>query len=283
MSDPQPGAGQVRVRVRAAGVQPFDLAIRSGWRPQYAEGELPQVPGNEFAGVIDAVGDGVSEWRAGTEVLGFNFLSCYAEYVVVDAGQIVEKPWSMPWEVAGGFTAGAQTAEIAWEEVKPGPDDVVLIHGAAGNVGGFAVQLARLRGARVIGTARSEHHDYLRELGAEPIDYRFGLVEQVRDLAPAGVDVVLDGAGREALAATLELAKDLTRTRTIYEHEAGPKAGIATLSGARSASRLASLVDMYAEGTLTALIRSTYPLERAADAHRELETGHGRGKIVLTM
>jgi NADPH:quinone reductase-like Zn-dependent oxidoreductase len=283
LPDPQPGAGQVRVRVRAAGVQPFDLAIRSGWRPAYSQEELPPVPGNEFAGVIDAVGEGVTEWRAGAEVLGFNYLGCYAEYVVVGADQIVEKPPSMPWDVAGGFTAGAQTAEIAWEEVKPGPGDVVLIHGAAGNVGGFAVQLAWLRGARVIGTARSEHHDYLSDLGAEPVDYRFGLVERVRALAPHGVDVVLDCAGREALSATVELAKDLTRTRTIYEHEAGPKVGVATLSGGRSAARLARLVDMYADRTLAALIRSTYPLGHAAEAHRELETGHGRGKIVLTM
>ncbi|MFC0863410.1 NADP-dependent oxidoreductase [Sphaerimonospora cavernae] len=281
--DPVPGAGQVRVRVRAAGVQPFDLAVREGWRPSYATGELPSIPGNEFAGVIDSVGDGVTGWRPGEEVLGFGLLGCYAEYVVVGADQIVRKPPSMPWEVAGGFTAGAQTAEIAWEEVGPGPGDVVLIHAAAGNVGGFAVQLARLRGARVIGTSRSDHHDYLRGLGAEPVDYRSDLVGRVRGLAPDGVDVVLDGAGREALAATLELAKDLTRTRTIYAHEEGPKVGVATLSGTRSAERLGHLAELYGKGEITSLIRSTYPLDRAADAHRELETGHGRGKIVITV
>ncbi len=281
--DPVPGAGQVRVRVRAAGVQPFDLAVRAGWRPPYATGELPPIPGNEFAGVIDTVGDGVTGWRPGDEVLGFTLLGCYAEFVVVGADQIVGKPSSMSWEVAGGFTAGAQTAEIAWEEVRPGPGDAVLIHAAAGAVGGFAVQLARLRGARVIGTARSDHHDYLCLLGAEPVDYRSDLVGQVRALAPDGVDVVLDGAGREALAATLELARDLTRTRTIYEHEEGPKVGVATLSGARSAERLGHLVELYAKGEITSLIRSTYPLDRAADAHRELGTGHGRGKIVITM
>ncbi|WP_166354576.1 NADP-dependent oxidoreductase [Phytoactinopolyspora limicola] len=281
--DPQPGPGQVRVRVRAAGVQPIDLAIRSGWRPGYVTDPLPPVPGNEFAGVIDAAGDGATEWQPGMEVLGFNFMGCYAEQVVVGGDQIVHKPKTMPWEVAGGFTAGAQTAEMAWEELAPTADDVVLVHAAAGNVGGFAVQLARLRGARVIGTARPENHDYLRELGAEPVDYRSGLVDQVRALAPGGVDVVLDGAGREALDATVELAKDLSRTRTLYEHERGPKVGVATLSGARSAARLDRLVRLYADGRLTALVRSTYPLGRAADAHRELEAGHGRGKIVLTM
>lgn len=281
--DPRPGAGQVRIRVRAAGVQPFDLAIREGWRPAYAAGELPSVPGNEFAGVIDAIGDGVAGWQLGDEVLGFTFLGSYAEYLVVAADQIVAKPSGMPWEVAGGFSAGAQTAELAWEEVAPRAGEVVLIHGAAGNVGGFAVQLARMRGARVIGTSRPENHDYLRELGAEPVDYRDGLVGQVRALSPDGVDVVLDGAGRGALAATLDLAKDLTRTRTLYEHEAGPKVGVNTLSGTRTAERLAHLAELFANGQLSVLIRSTHPLHRAADAHRELATGHGRGKIVLTV
>jgi NADPH:quinone reductase-like Zn-dependent oxidoreductase len=281
MPMPRPLRGQVRVRVLAAGVQPFDLAVRQGWRPPYAVGELPPIPGNEFAGVIDEVGEAVEGWARGAEVLGFNLLGCYAEYVVVGADQIVAKPETMPWEVAGGFTAGAQTAHIAWDEVELGAGDIALVHGAAGNVGGFAVQLARLRGARAIGTARPEHHDYLRELGAEPVDYQTDVIGAIRSLAPTGVDAVLDCAGREALAATVELVRDLRRTRTIYEHEAGPKAGVATLSGTRSADRLAKLVALYAGGELVSLIRSTYALEAAADAHRELETGHGRGKIVI--
>lgn len=278
---PAPAPGQLLVRVRAAGVQPFDLAVREGWRPAYARGELPNVPGNEFAGVVVQVGDGVVGSWVGTEVLGFNLLGCYAEYVVVGQDQVVAKPASMSWEVAGGFTAGAQTAQLAWEEVDPRIGEVVLIHGAAGNVGGFAVQLAKLRGARVIGTARPEHHDYLRELGAEPVDYRGDLVDNIRSLAPDGVDVILDGAGREALLATVELAKDLRRTRTLYEHEAGPRLGVATLSGTRTAERLASLVALYDQGNVSSLIRSVHPLEAAADAHRELAVGHGRGKIVL--
>ncbi len=280
---PEPGPGAVRVRVRAAGVQPFDLAVREGWRPPYARPDLPPIPGNEFAGVVDRVGTDVTGWAAGDEVLGFSVLGCYAEHVVVGPDQLVAKPPSMPWEVAGGFTAGAQTAEIAWEEVEPRAGDIVLIHGAAGNVGGYAVQLAVLRGSRVIGTASPEHHDYLRSLGAEPVDYHGDLLSRVRALAPDGVDVVLDGAGRGALDVTVAVAKDLARTRTIYEHEAGPRAGVATLSGTRSAERLARLVGLYTDGALTALVRSAYPLARAADAHRELATGHGRGKIVLVV
>lgn len=281
VATPDAAPGQVRVRVRTAGVQPFDLAVREGWRPGYAPPGLPDVPGNEFAGVIDQIGAGVDGWSVGDEVLGFTLLGAYAEYVVVGADQIVAKPTAMSWDVAGGFTAGAQTAEIAWEEVRPVEGETVLVHGAAGNVGGFAVQLARLRGARVIGTARPENHDYLRMLGAEPVDYRGDLVGAVREMAPHGVDAVLDAAGREALDATLALAKDLSRTRTLYEHEAGPAVGIATLSGARSAERLDRLSRLHADGRLDQLIRSRHPLERAADAHRELSSGHGRGKIVI--
>jgi NADPH:quinone reductase-like Zn-dependent oxidoreductase len=283
LPDPLPAPGQVRVAVRAAGVQPLDLAIREGFRPGYAPGGLAPIPGNEFAGVIDVVGPDVDRWRVGDEVLGFTFMGCAAEQLVVDAGQVVAKPASMPWEVAGGFTAGAQTAEMAWEEVEPRPGDVVLVHGAAGNVGGYAVQLARLRGARVIGTARSEHHAYLRELGAEAIDYRGDVVAAVQATAPEGVDVALDCAGRGALDLFDAVVHDLGRTRTIYEHEAGPARGVATLSGARSAERLERLVGLASAGQLQTLIRSTYPFERAADAHRELGSGHGRGKIVLTV
>lgn len=279
---PEPAAGEVRIRIRAAGVQPLDLAIRAGFVPAYASADLPPVPGNELAGKIDAVGADTA-WQPGDEVLGFTFMGCYAEQAVVPAGQVVRKPPTMPWEVAGGFTAGTQTAEMAWEELKPGPGDTVLVHGAAGNVGGYAVQLARRRGARVIGTARPEHHDYLRELGAEPVDYRGDVVERLRLLAPDGLDVVLDGAGRGGLDVIAALATDRDRTRTIYDHDAGPPMGVATLSGVRSAERLARLAAMWAAGELTTLVRSTYPLERAADAHRELETGHGRGKVVLVV
>jgi len=282
-ASPEPGPGTLRVAVKAAGVQPLDLAIREGFRPQYAPDDLVPIPGNEFAGVVDGVGPDVDRWHVGDEVLGFTFLGCYAEQVVVDAGQVVAKPPSLSWEVAGGFTAGAQTAEMAWEEVQPGAADVVLVHGAAGNVGGYAVQLARMRGARVIGTARPEHHDYLRELGAEPIDYRGDVVAAVKAEAPDGIDVALDCAGRGSLDLFEAVVHDLDRTRTIYEHEAGPPRGVATLSGARNAERLGRLVELAAAGLLRTLIRSTYALDRAADAHRELATGHGRGKIVLTV
>ncbi len=278
---PQAGEGQVRVRVKAAGVQPFDLAVRQGWTPQGVTGELPRVPGNEFSGVVDQVGAGVTGAAVGDEVLGFGLLNCYAEYVVVPAENITAKPANMPWEVAGGFTAGTQTAHIALRQLGVGQGDTVLVHAAAGAVGTAAVQLARLWGAAtVIGTAREENHDYLRSLGAIPVAYGEGLLERVRALAPGGVDMVLDGAGGDALEVSLQLVEG-ERVITLVEHDRAEELGVQLTRGVRLASRLAELAALYAGGELTFPVRRTYPLDRAADAHRELETRHGRGKVVL--
>ncbi|GAA0821962.1 NADP-dependent oxidoreductase [Streptosporangium amethystogenes subsp. fukuiense] len=283
---PEAGEGQVRVRVRAAGVQPVDLAIRQGRPVPWVDGELPRVPGNEFSGVVDQVGEGVAGLVdgifVGAEVLGFTLLNAYAEYVVVPAGNVTPKPASMPWEVAGGFTAGTQTAHMALRQLGVGEGDTLLVHAAAGAVGTAAVQLGRLWGATVIGTAREENHDYLRELGAIPVAYGEGLLERIRDLAPGGVDMVLDGAGGEAFDISLELVKG-ERLLTLVEHDRAAELGAQRTRGERLASRLAELAALYAEGRLVFPVRRTYPLERAADAHRELGTRHGRGKIVLVV
>jgi NADPH:quinone reductase-like Zn-dependent oxidoreductase len=276
---PRAGAGQVRVRVRAAGVQPYDLAVRAGWTPPGWTAPLPWIPGNEFAGVVDEVGAGVTGVSAGDEVLGFGQLQAYAEYLVVPASHVTPKPEAMPWEVAGGFTMGAQTASLALEALAVREGDTLLVHGAAGAVGTMAVQLAARAGARVIGTAAPDNHDYLRELGATPVAYGDGLADRVRALG--GVTAALDGAGGEALEVSLELVADRKRILTLVEHARAADLGIRVVEGMRSAARLASLADLFAKGELRFHVRRTYPLDRAADAHRALETGHGRGKIVL--
>lgn len=280
---PEAGPGQVRVRVKAAGVQPYDAAVRAGWVPPGKGPELPKVPGNEFAGVVDQVGADVTSAAPGDEVLGFGQLDAYAEYIVVPADQVTAKPASMPWEVAGGFTAGAQTAHIALQELAVSGGDTLLIHGAAGAVGTVAVQLAVAWGATVIGTAREENHEYLRSLGAIPVAYGEGLLDRVRALAPDGVTVALDGAGGDALAVSLALVADRKRILTLVEHDKASELGIRLTPPLRSQARLAELVGLYARGDLRIHVRAAYPLERAADAHREIETGHGRGKLVITL
>ncbi|WP_433435882.1 NADP-dependent oxidoreductase [Nonomuraea sp. CA-141351] len=281
---PQAGPGEVRVRVRAAGVQPFDAAVRAGWLPPYmSSAPFPRVPGNEFAGVVDQVGEGVTEVSAGDEVLGFSLLNAYAEYIVVPGASVAPKPAGVPWEVAGGLTSGVQTAELAIDGLGLADGETLLVHGAAGSVGTAAVQIARRRGASVIGTAREVNHDYLRDLGAIPVAYGEGLADRVRALAPGGVDAALDGAGGHALEVSIELVKDRGRIVTLVEHGKAAELGVRVVQGERSAERLGRYAALIAEGAFTFAVRRTYRLEDAAEAHREIEAGHGQGKIVLQM
>ncbi|XVQ15557.1 NADP-dependent oxidoreductase [Spirillospora sp. CA-255316] len=284
MPEPQPGPGEVLIGVKAAGVQPFDVAVVEGWLPAGAEAAFPRIPGNEFAGIVERTGEGVAGFAPGDEVLGFGLLQAYQERLVVPADQITAKPASMPWAVAGGFSAAAQTAHIAVGELAIAAGDTLLVHGAAGAVGTVAVQLARLAGATVIGAAREAHHDYLRSLGVLPIAYGPDFTGRVLRSAPEGrVDAALDGVGGHALEASLDLVKDRGRILTLVEHGKADKLGIRVTPPARSAARLAGLADLYARGDLTVHVRETFPLERAADAHRSYKAGNIRGKIVLTM
>ncbi|WP_262380237.1 NADP-dependent oxidoreductase [Nonomuraea sp. PA05] len=281
---PQAGPGQVRVQVRAAGVQPFDAAVRGGWLPPYLdEVSFPRIPGNEFAGVVDQVGEDVTGVAVGAGVLGFSRLFAYAEYIVVPATDVTAKPDRVPWEVAGGLTSGVQTAELAIDGIGVAAGDTLLVHGAAGSVGTAAVQIARRRGATVIGTAREVNHDYLRALGAVPVAYGEGLADRVRALAPGGVDAVLDGAGGHALEVSLELVRDRARIVTLVEHGRAAELGVRLVQGERSAERLGRYAALYADGAFAFPVRRAYRLEEAADAHRDIETGHGQGKIVLTI
>lgn len=280
--NPHAGKGQVRVRVKASGVQPFDCAVRqSGWTPQGLEVQFPQILGNEFAGIVDQVGDDVSDFIVGSEVLGWSMMACYAEYVVVSVNQIVLKPENMTWEEAGAITASGQTAHTALTELGVGKGDTVLIHAAAGAVGTIAVQLARSWGATVIGTASLQNHDYLRSLGAIPVEYGDGLVQRVHSVAPNGVNAAFDAAGEDALRASVELVENRNRIGTIVAFNLVEKLGVRAIRSQRSIERLKELLDLYSQGMLKIHIRKTYLMHEASAAHQDIERRHGRGKIVL--
>ncbi|MFC7718220.1 NADP-dependent oxidoreductase [Nonomuraea recticatena] len=198
---------------------------------------------------------------------------------MVGADQVARKPAGVPWEVAGGLTAGVQTAELALDAIGVREGETLLIHGASGSVGTAAVQIARRRGARVIGTGREENHDYLRSLGAIPVAYGEGLADRVRALGQ--VDAALDGAGGHALEVSLELVKDPARIVTLVEHGRAAELGVKLVQAGRTAERLARYAALIAEGAFTFPVRRAYPLDQAAEAHREIETGHGRGKLVI--
>jgi enoyl reductase len=283
VSPSQPGPGQVRVHVKAAGVQPFDSMFRSGAAHQWMPARFPQQLGNDFAGVVDAVGEGVESVRVGDDVLGWAVLSSYAEYVTVQPTDIVTKPDGLDWTHAGVLPASGQTADTVLELLGVGDGDTVLIHAAAGGVGSFAVQIARAAGANVIGTASPRNHDYLRSLGAIPVAYGDGLADRVREITPK-VTAALDGSGSiEALQASLDLVPDRSRIGTIAYQPAAESMGIQRLSSQRSADRLRRLVELHTRGLLKVQVQQAFPLEQAAEAHRLIDTGHVRGKLALTV
>ncbi|MEO3930650.1 NADP-dependent oxidoreductase [Micromonosporaceae bacterium B7E4] len=280
--DPEAGPGQIRVRVRTAGVNPVDCKLRSGaFAGLGPPVTFPRTLGNEFAGVVDQIGEGVSEVSVQDEVLGFATAAAYAEHVLVTPQQITAKPTGLDWEVAGSLSAVGQTAYNALRELGVEAGETVLVHAAAGGVGTVAVQLAVARGAHVIGTASERNHDYLRSLGATPVSYGDGLVDRVRALAPSGVDAALDAVGGAAVTASLELVPDRDRIGTLVDQGAADQYGIKRLRGVRSAAILAELAELAAAGRLRLPIWKAFPLKDAADAHREVETGHVRGKVTL--
>ena len=201
LPDPHPGPGQIRIAVRAAGVNPSDWKKREGLMDE----ELPQTLGYEAAGVVDELGEGVADVAVGDRVFGLSAEgAAQAELAVLSYYAPI--PPSLDFAAAAALPAAIETATRALDQLGVGSGSTLLINGASGSVGSAAVQLAVVRGARVIGTASPANHDYLRSLGAEPVAYGEGLVERVRALAPDGVDVALDVAGSGVLPELIELA-----------------------------------------------------------------------------
>lgn len=282
VEDPHPGSGQVRVKVRAAAVNPMDYKIRRGWMEDVFPTSLPAIPGAEFAGVVDVTGEGVTGVAVGDEVLGWGATGSYAEYVLADVALVAPKPAALSWPDAAALPVASNTAQRVLDELDVGEGDTLLLHGAAGGVGSAAVQLAVARGATVIGTASPGNHDYLRVIGATPVTYGEGLVGRVRELAPQGVDAVFDASGRGVLPDSIELRGGTTdRIVTIADMDAA-KYGVPLFGGgARSGEHLAEHAELAAAGGLRIPVAETFPLNEAAGAQELSEAGHVRGKVVL--
>lgn len=281
-AEPVAGPGELLVAMEAAGVQPFDAMFRSGYMQQWAPATFPQQLGNEFAGRVIGVGEGVSDFAVGDDVLGWSRGDAYGESIAVPAGNCVKKPASMPWVEAGSLSASGQTASTVLAALALKPGDALIVHAAAGGVGSMAVQLAVAMGIRVVGTASPANHDYLRRLGAEPVDYHGDLVANLRAVLPDGATAALVAVGGEAaLAASVALVSDRSRILTVAYDPSAEGLGIKRISTQRSVARLQSLVDLHAAGKLRVEASQALPLSRAAEAHRAIESGHGRGKIVL--
>ncbi|MGI5245231.1 zinc-binding dehydrogenase [Dactylosporangium sp. CA-139066] len=260
--DPQPGADQLLVEVRAAGVEQADLS-----RPAAA------VPGRELAGVVVGRGAEVTGFVVGDEVYACAE-GAYAERVTVPERAAAHKPAGLTFVEAAAIPQDAAAALQALRAAGTGEGDVVLVHGAAGGAGHFAVQIARALGAeRVLGTADPADHDFLRELGAEPLDLN----------GPSGVayDVAVEFAGAEATAAVLREVRDPVRAISTV-NPAIAAAGGRYVEPEPDAADLRWLADLADRGLLRAAVFRELPLAEAEDAHRMLSAGHVRGKVVLT-
>ena len=281
IEEPHAGPGQIRIAVRAVGVNPLDYKIRNGWLADAFPTPFPAIPGGEASGIVDEIGEGVTGVAVGDEVFGLTTGGSYAQYTL--SSVFAAKPADVDWITAAALPVAGVTARRDLDLLDVSAADTLLIHGAAGAVGTVAVQLAAARGATVIGTASPANHDYLRVLGAIPVAYGDGLVDRVREIAPQGIDAVYDIAGQSALPDSITLRGGTTdRILTIADYS-GPSLGI-TLSMAvppGAAGVLAELAEQVAAGKLRVTIAADLPLAEAAKAMEYSQTGHARGKIVL--
>lgn len=276
--EPHAGAGQVRIRVRAAAVNPYDHKVRSGMFAGGAGPARPTIPGAEAAGIVDEVGDGVAGTRVGDHVFGLATGGASAEFALLT--HWAPKPGTVSFEEAAGLTVVSETAERTLRLLDLRAGETLLVHGAAGGVGQAALQLARLRGARVVGTASAHNHDLIRSLGATPTTYDRGLPARVAALAPQGVDAVLDAAGT-SLDELLQI--EPTRVVTIANYAAGDRGVRVTTGGGDEAAFdvLPWISDLACRGEFRLRVTAAFPAQEAAEAHRLSESRSAGGKIVL--
>ena len=284
---PQAGPGQVRVHVTAAGLNPMDwfMTADADTAARFKL-SLPAGFGTDYAGVVDQIGEGVAGFAVGDRVFGGALSRAIADFVVVDAdggvtaNEVHHTPDGVDDRVAAILTIAGRTACAALAVVEPGPGDTVLIGGAAGGVGVFAVQLARIAGARVIGTGSATSADFLRDLGAESVTYGEGLADRVRALAPGGVTAAIDLHGTETAHAARVLGVCDARITTI----ATQIDGITPANGANATpSDLAGLARLVATGRLQVPIAAGFPVEQIRTAV-ELQAGrHVKGKVVIDL
>jgi NADPH:quinone reductase-like Zn-dependent oxidoreductase len=284
VEDPVAGPGEVLVAVRAAGINPGEVAIREGRLDSRWPATFPSGEGTDLAGEVRAMGYGVSAFAAGDEVLGWTEQrASQAELVVVPADQLTAKPPAVSWEVAGSLFVVGFAAYASVQAVAPRARETVVVSAAAGGVGSVAVQLARRTGARVIGLAGADNHDWLHRHDIVPVSYGDGQGARIREAAGGKIDAFIDTFGGGYVDLAIELGVSAERINTIADFEAVQRLGVhgQGTHAVATAPLLGELVAMVADGSLEIPIAATYPLEQVRDAFRELERRHSHGKIVL--
>jgi NADPH:quinone reductase-like Zn-dependent oxidoreductase len=284
VDDPEPGPGEVRVRVKAAGINPGEAKIRDGLLAEQWPSTFPSGQGSDLAGVLDRLGKGVDNVAVGDEIIGYSDdRNSQAELAVIPAVNVTPKPSGVPWDVAGALSVVGATAWAAVRSVALQPGDTVVVAAAAGGVGTLTVQLAARTGARVIGLAGPDNHDWLRDHGVVPVTHGDGVADRIRAASDGPVDAFLDLYGHGYVELALELGVAPARIDTIADFAAVETHGVKSEGNAVGASAevLAELATLIDRGELDLPIARTYPLDEVQAAYQELEHGHTRGKIVL--
>ncbi|WP_320781579.1 NADP-dependent oxidoreductase [Streptomyces sp. CRN 30] len=277
---PLPDPGEVRIRVAAAGVNPVDWKVRSGAVREVFPVDLPAIPGRDAVGVVDKIGQGVEGVNIGDRVFGLGGVTgATAELAVLSAWAPAPANWTD--EQAAGAGLASVTALSGLKALGPLGGRTLLIEGAAGGVGGAAVEIALAQGATVIGTASERNHAFLASLGATPTTYGAGLAQRLTDLAPNGVDLVLDAAASGSLADLVEIAGDPARVVTVADHQNAERLGVHMANAVNDSAFLAEAGELGERGRYTPRIEQTYRLDEVAQAHAHSERGHVRGKIVI--
>jgi NADPH:quinone reductase-like Zn-dependent oxidoreductase len=287
--EPHAGPGEVRVRVAAVGLNPMDPAIAAS--PELAARFNITVPSGfayDFAGVVDEVGDGASGFAIGERVYGGVMERAAADFIVVKTPfgaweALFHTPEGLSDEVASTMAIAGGTASAALAAIELRPEDTVLIGGAAGGVGVFAVQLAKLAGATVIGTASQGTFPFLRKLGAEPVTYGAGLADRVRALAPGGITAAIDLFGTETVETALALGVAPERIATIAAGPTPPGGARAAWGGDAEPDALPRIANVIAAGQITIPIAARFPIEQIQEAAALQADRHVHGKIVVTL
>lgn len=281
---PVASADQVVIQVIATSINPGEAAIREGAMDPERSGVFPMGQGSDFAGRIVDVGGEVTDWTIGTEVIGWSDQrSAHAQYVAVPASQITHRPVQVPWEQGGSLYVAGGTAVTMRDALSPAAAETVVVTAAAGGVGSILTQLLVHAGARVLGVAGPGNDAWLQGVGAKPVNRGADLVERLTAAAPGGVAAFFDCFGQGYTDRALELGVPAERVVTIADFEAARRNGTRVVFGWQhaTASTLADLAGMIANGDLTVPIAATYPLEEVQAAYTALAERRTRGKIVL--
>jgi NADPH:quinone reductase-like Zn-dependent oxidoreductase len=278
VEEPHAGLGQVRIAVRAAGVNGIDWKLRSGFLGEALP--LPSGTGVDAAGVIDEIGAGVTGVAIGDAVFGSGSRT-YAERAVLSSW--AAKPAGLSFEEAAGYPVPAETAIRILNQVAVKPGDTLLVSGASGGVGSAVIQIARHRGINIIGTAGRSNQDYVRSLGAVATTYGDGLADRVRALAPGGVDAALDIAGSGVIPQLIELTGDPRKVLSIADFSAPEHGAQVSSQSTDTAGALAEAARLFREGAFRLTVDQAFPLEEAAQAQAASAAGHAAGRIVVTV